>query len=418
MLEIHVFTCAAANYIPKVRMLFESLRQFHPEWRLHLALADDLTEDLDLTQQPFDEICTVSELGIPDWRGWAFCHDIVELSTAIKPFMLARLLRLPGCKKVVYLDPDTVAFSRLDDILEALDESNIVLTPHQTRPEETLAAVIDNEICSLKHGIYNLGFIAVAATEVGHDFADWWSRRLYHFCRADIPNGLFTDQRWIDLVPALFSGIAIMRSSRHNLATWNVTTRELRLSESGQYLVDGEPLGFYHFTGFDSGTHRVMAIKNGGDNPALYQLVNWYGDAVASIAQDPLAKKPWAFGVFSNGISITKSQRLVYRERTDLQRRFPDPFDASTYLAWWETRGRAELPDFFQDETRDQAIGKLSSVVTPGFRGGAEGLNWTKLGGIVWQSISRPKNGLAIGKRGWEVLRNSGLNGIARRFEK
>ncbi len=121
MLEIHVFTCAAANYIPKVRMLFESLRQFHPEWRLHLALADDLTEDLDLTQQPFDEICTVSELGIPDWRGWAFCHDIVELSTAIKPFMLARLLRLPGCKKVVYLDPDTVAFSRLDDILEALD---------------------------------------------------------------------------------------------------------------------------------------------------------------------------------------------------------------------------------------------------------------------------------------------------------
>ena len=51
MLEIHVFTCAAANYIPKVRMLFESLRQFHPEWRLHLALADDLTEDLDLAEQ-------------------------------------------------------------------------------------------------------------------------------------------------------------------------------------------------------------------------------------------------------------------------------------------------------------------------------------------------------------------------------
>jgi len=418
MSEVHVFTCAAANYIPKVRMLFQSLREFHPEWRLHLALADDLTESLDLNQEPFDEVCAASDLGIPGWKGWAFCHDIVELSTAIKPFMLAQLLKEPGCKKVVYLDPDTVVFSRLDDILESLDYSNIVLTPHQTSPEESLSAVIDNEICSLKHGIYNLGFIAVAATEVGHNFAEWWSRRVYHFCRADIPNGLFTDQRWIDLVPALFSGITIMRSSRHNLATWNITTRELGLSPSGHYLVDGEPLGFYHFTGFDSGSHRVMATKNGGGNPTLHQLIDWYAKKIEVAGHDVLAKKPWAYGVYSDGRRITKEQRLVYRERSDLQRRFPDPFDAFTYLVWWDTRGRFEFPELFQKETRDQAMAKLSSVLTPGFRGGAEGLDWAKVGGILWQSFSRPSNGLEIGKRGWEVLRTGGLSGIARRFEK
>ncbi len=416
MSDIHVFTSAAFNYIPKVRMLFQSLRQHHPEWRLHLALADEMRPNVDLSQEPFDEVWVASDLGIPDWRGWAFCHSIVELATAIKPFMLARLLKLPNCQKVIYLDPDTVAFSRLDDIIKLLDHANIVLTPHQTQPEQTLAAVMDNEICSLKHGIYNLGFIAVAATDIGHEFAEWWSRRVYHFCRADIPNGLFTDQRWIDLVPAFFEGVAITRSSRHNVATWNLTTRKLSLSASGNYIVDGEPLGFYHFTGFDSGAHRIMAAKNAGNNRAVNQLVNWYSQQTENLAHEPLTQEPWAYGTYTDGTPISKAQRLVYRERIDLQGTFPDPFDANTYLAWWNTQGRIEFPDLFEDETHDMAMDKLSSVLTPGFRGSNNGIDWQKLGGILRQSISQPKIGLVIGKRGWEVLQSEGIIGLKRRL--
>lgn len=416
MSEIHVFTSAAFNYIPKVRMLFQSLRKLHPEWRLHLALADELRPNVDLSQEPFDEVFAAADLEIPNWQGWAYCHTIVELATAIKPFMLARLLKQPGCKKVIYLDPDTVAFSRLDDIVDALDSSNIVLTPHQTKPEQSLAAIMDNEISSLKHGIYNLGFVAVSATDVGHDFAAWWGQRIYHFCRDDIPHGLFTDQRWIDLVPAFFSGVAIMRSSRHNVATWNITTRELGLSESGQYLVDGEPLGFYHFTGFDSGAHRIMAAKNAGNNPTVHKLVNWYAKQTEELAKDPLAKEPWAYGVYSDGTPISKAQRVVYRERTDLQSAFPDPFDATTYLVWWNTQGKAEFPELFNEETRDMALKKLTSVLRPGFQGGANAVDWGKLGGILRQSISQPKSAIEIGKRGWEILKNEGISGLKRRL--
>lgn len=416
MSDVHVFTSAAFNYIPKVRMLFQSLRKYHPEWRLHLVLADELRPNIDLSQEPFDEIHAASDLGIPGWRGWAFCHTIVELATAIKPFMLARLLKLPGSKKVIYLDPDTVAFSRLDDIIEALDSSNILLTPHQTRPERTLAAVMDNEISSLKHGVYNLGFVAVAATEVGQEFADWWSQRLYHFCRADIPNGLFTDQRWIDLVPAFFSGVAIMRSGRHNVATWNLTTREFSLSDMGQYMVDAEPLGFYHFTGFDSGAHRIMAAKNAGNNPAVQDLINWYEKQIENLANDPLAKEPWAYGTFTDGTPITKAQRIVYRERTDLQNAYQDPFDATGYLRWWGTRGKKEFPDLFKEKTRDIALAKLSSALTPGYRGGSDCVDWGKLGGILRQSLLQPKSGFEIGKRGWEILKNEGVSGLKRRL--
>lgn len=416
MSEVHVFTSAAFNYIPKVRMLFQSIRKYHPEWKIHLVLADEKRPEIDLSNEPFDEIVSISELDIPDWKGWAYCHTIVELATAIKPFMLSRLLQLPGCKKVVYLDPDTVIFSRLDDILEALDSSNVVLTPHQTKPETSLSAVMDNEICSLKHGVYNLGFCAVAATEVGLAFANWWAERIYHFCRADIPNGLFTDQRWIDLVPAFFTDVAIMRSSRHNVATWNLTTREFKVDNDGNYLVDNEPLGFYHFTGFDSGAHRIMATKNAGENSDVHQLIDWYEDQTKNLAQDPLAKVSWAFGKHSDGSVISKEQRLVYRERLDLQKAFPQPFDASTYNQWWLSQGPNEYADLFKPEKKLNALSKFSEVLTPGFRGGDIGFDRERFMNLVRRSLTNPRVGMTVGKRGWEVLKNEGVKGIKRRF--
>jgi lipopolysaccharide biosynthesis glycosyltransferase len=138
MKKLHIFTSAACNYIPKVRMLFRSLREHHPEAVLHLLLADAPTELLDLTQEPFDTVTSLVDLDVPHWQGWAFCHSIVELATAMKPLFLQKLLERDDCAKVLYLDPDMVVFSRLDEILKSLDEANITLTPHQVSPEQTI----------------------------------------------------------------------------------------------------------------------------------------------------------------------------------------------------------------------------------------------------------------------------------------
>ena len=416
MKKIHVFTSAALNYVPKVRMLYESLRTHHPEFVLHLALADHAPAAKALAGEPFDHLIALDELEIPAWRGWSFCHRIVELATAIKPFVLARLLARPDCGAVLYMDPDTVAFSRLDDIVAALQECSILLTPHQTVPETTLAAVMDNEICSLKHGVYNLGFIGVAADATGARFAEWWSRRVYHFCRADIPNGLFTDQRWIDLVPAFFDGVAIMRSSRHNVAPWNLTTRTVSRAGDGTYTVDGEPLGFYHFTGFDSGAHALMATKNSAGDATVRDLVRWYEERTRVAATDLLAAAPWGFGAFSNGEPIIDAQRLVYRERVDLQRAFPDPYDAGGYLPWWNAQGRIEYPALFDPLTRDAAAAAIGAVLSAGFHADDENLDWSRTRARLAQAMSSPATGAALVRRGWRILRTEGLPGIRKRL--
>lgn len=344
------FTSAAQNYLPKVRKLFASLREHHPEFELVLALADEPDPSVDYAAEPLDRVIPLSQLPVPERRPWTFFHTIVELSTAIKPYVLERLLDEPGVDRVLYFDPDMVVFSRLDDLVAALDCANVALTPHVTVPEVTLDAVRDNEIAALKHGVYNLGFLGVRPTSEGRRFAAWWRERIHHFCVADIPSGLFTDQRWIDLAPAFFDGVAILKSPRFNVATWNLTQRLVEGSAAMGFTVNGQPLGFYHFTGFDSGAHRVMMGKNAAGNPAVRELVEWYAASARFDDDEPVARIPWAFGRYSDGTPITVGHRRLYRLRPDLQRAFPDPFDATGggLRAWMSVQGPLEHPEHFE----------------------------------------------------------------------
>ena len=331
-----VFTSAAINYLPKVRKLCASIRQHHPEWEIVLALADRDGGAVDFSVEPIDEVLPIDQLDIPDRERWSYFHTIVELSTAIKPFVLKQLLARPDVERVLYFDPDMVLFSRLDDLLESLDKGNIVLTPHQTSPETTLDAIRDNEIASLKHGVFNLGFLGVRTSVEGMRFLNWWAERLRYFCHDDIAGGLFTDQRWMDLVPAFFEDIAILREPIYNVATWNLTHRPVAGSLERGLTVNGEPLSFYHFSGFDGGAQEVMLNKYADSGSALFDLRRWYIAECRRMGQEQLGNRRCRYETFSNGERISRAQRILYRSRPDLQQAFSSPFhtDGDSYYRW------------------------------------------------------------------------------------
>jgi hypothetical protein len=409
--RLHVFTSAAVNYLPKVRALCRSIRKHHPEAVIHFALADERPEWLTPSDEPFDSIVELKDLAIPDMHAWTFMHGIVELSTAIKPFVLKHLLSRADCAQVLYFDPDMVLFSRVDDILERLSESNVVLTPHQTVPEKTKAAVIDNEITSLRMGVFNLGFIGVRNTAEGMRFAEWWAERCYYFCRAEVHYGLFTDQKWINFAPIFFEGVGILKSPRLNVATWNLTTRRMEGDRERGFTVDGLPLGFYHFTGFDSGAHRIMAIKNASGQPAVQELIAWYERETEPERNDPVVSTPWAFASFADGTKIEPKHRWIYRDRRDLQAAFPDPYEVDdrklTFLDWCRTEGRVRYPEYFaQGKDAIYSPPPPTSGVSPGMAMHLVGL------------MLAPKAGKALRARLMQMLRREGFAGIARRLRR
>ena len=330
-----VFTSCTNNYIPKARVLASSLKRFHPDWIFCLLLGEGVPEGFSLDKEPFDRVVFFDQLGIEDYPSWLFRHRVVEICTAAKGPAAYRFLVEEEHGKVIYLDPDIMVCNSLAPLEALLDDHDILLTPHQREPQKG-GAIEDNERVALKYGIFNLGFLGLARRKQGMEFAAWWRERLLCYCYDDIPNGLFTDQRWCDMAPAYFSRLHIVRDPGCNAASWNLTERFISRCEDGVYMADGVPLRFYHFTGFDSGAGRGMTAKYAAHMPAVFELWAEYTRNLEGCGQSTLGNLPWKYLFFDDGTRIEDAMRLEYRRRPDLQRAFPDPFATpGGYLDWF-----------------------------------------------------------------------------------
>lgn len=346
---MHFYTSVNNNYLPKARILAATVKKNCPNAYFTLVLADDLPPEVDVAQEYFDEILLVEDLGIPvkNLNLWIYQHTVVELCTAIKGQALVKFLE-GGSEKVVYLDPDIAVFDSLEDLDQLLDQYDVVLTPHQTIPESNTRDIINNEICSLKHGIYNFGFFAVKNSLNGLKFARWWRDRLVEFCYDDIPNGIFTDQRWGDFVPAMFEGVYIWKDPGCNVSTWNLTHRQIT-KQNDLYYVNGSKLKFYHFSGFDSGAQKIMLDLYGKDNPYLYELRQWYIEQQEIEGQQiyGIGTRMSKYNYYDNGELVPKEARTLMRTRQDLLVYFAEtnPYQVEqekSYYYWYQNEMQRE----------------------------------------------------------------------------
>jgi hypothetical protein len=350
----YVFTSIAPNYLAKARVLAGLVKRHSPEARFCVWVADFEPPAWAGRIPEFDEVRTLAGLPLDNLSGWTFSHSLVELCTAIKGFALQDLLAREDCRAVFFFDPDVVLFSPLEELAAELQRGSVLLTPHLTAPDGTLEAVLDNECSALRHGVYNLGFLAVRNDGEGRRFADWWCSRLRDLCYDEIPRGLFTDQRWVDLAPAFFPSVVIVRDPGWNVATWNLTHRQVQGSLRDGFVVNGAtPLRFFHFSGLDSGAQLAMLKKYGAAMPALFELRKWYlAECLRLEAAVPVADD-WRLGRFGNGAPISQEHRVLYREREDLRAAFPDPYAAddvnASFFHWFEVNYRTVAAE--ADET-------------------------------------------------------------------
>lgn len=243
-----ICTIIAKNYVAQARVLADSYFRHNPDGQCSVLVIDDPTGYLDPAEERF-ELVTPDMLDLPDFERMAAIYDVVELSTAVKPWLLKFLLSRPGCATATYLDPDIEIFDRLGGIEDLAKEHGLVLTPHNVDPMPRDGHK-PSETDILIAGVYNLGFITIRGGAEGIELLDWWSERLREDCIVDPTKGYFVDQRWIDLVPGLVRDLYILRDPGYNVAYWNLATRRVEVS-NGRYLVNGNQLRFFHYSGFN-----------------------------------------------------------------------------------------------------------------------------------------------------------------------
>lgn len=310
-------TVVAKNYLPLARVLGATFEQHHPGNRLRVFVIDDpraeVVHEADLQQLTLDDIGISPE----EYLRMIGIYDVTELATAVKPWVLRALVK-QGAATAVYLDPDIAVFSPFDELPGLAAEHGIVLTPHVPTPLPD-DGLYPEEESFLAAGVYNLGFIAVPASAgEGGGFLDWWANYLRRECVNDVTRMHFVDQRWIDFVPGMFPHV-ILRHPGYNVAYWNLHGRTVSLDGAGAFLVNGEPLRFFHFSGY-SPDRPYLLSKHQGDEPRillserpdLVPLTEFYRERLLAAGWHARTERYGFADV--NGLEIDTIMRRLYRD--------------------------------------------------------------------------------------------------------
>jgi glycosyltransferase involved in cell wall biosynthesis len=337
---VRACTIVARNYLPAARLLGSTFLSNHPDSTFSiLVVGAEAREKLD----DGVEILSPYDIGIEraEVHRMAMIYDVKEFATAVKPWLLKTLC---ADAAAVYFDPDIEIFAPVEDVATLAHIHGIVLTPHLRAPLPD-DGLLPDDLMILQAGTYNLGFIAVGPGAVG--FLDWWSAKLARDCRIAVDRGQFVDQRWVDLVPTLFDHY-VLADATCNVAYWNLHERDVT-RRGDQYEVEGRPLRFFHFSGFDPRRPRELSAHLAGwarlqlaDRPVLARLCAQYAKQLLAGGYREHHDLPYRFDAASDGLPIDARMRRLYREALEQSEAEgtpepPDPFEpasAGEFVAW------------------------------------------------------------------------------------
>ena len=341
---VTVCTIVARNYLPYARVLTASFLHHHPGGELFVLVIDDEDGTLDTSGERFRTL-RLRDIGLDalEIGRLGAIYDVTELATAVKPPLLRWLLE--GARDhAIYLDPDIKLFDALTDVAVLANAHGLVLTPHTSVPLPRDGRRISTEDI-LGAGVFNLGFVAVG--RAAGPFLDWWWRHTVRHALIEPWRMLFTDQRWIDLVPAYFDP-CILKDPGLNVAYWNLHGRNLTVTEAG-YEVDGRPLRFFHFSGFDHRRPHLLSKHQSdrprillSDRPALKRLCAEYLDDLDRAGIHVQSALSYGWSRLPSGIPVDRHmRRLFWSALVDFEDGLgpepPGPFDAAQparFIAW------------------------------------------------------------------------------------
>lgn len=337
---MQVGTVIASNYEAHAKVLARSLAEHHPDTPFTAVLVDGDDETADRLRAQGITVLRVEDLpgvGALDAAQLRTYYDVTELCTALKPLLLTHLLDTDPQGTAVHLDADILVVREIEGLDDAARRAGIVLTPHIRRPIPRDGRTIDEKVL-LRAGTFNLGFLAVSAA--ARPFLRWWWERLAIDAVNDQSGGLFTDQRWVDLVPSLFPHV-VVHDPGWNVAYWNLAERPLRRDRDGTLWAGDGLLRFFHASGYDPRRPHLLSSHQGdrprvllSEHPALVELLDDYGSALRDAGYADLCEVPYGWHAVE-GRPLSRFVRRLYRRAVIEGDAPPPPFvDPGAFLEW------------------------------------------------------------------------------------
>lgn len=368
------FTICATNYVGLGKVLEKSIYKYYDDLDFYIIVADEPGEEV---RKQFDDNVLIGKdvLDYPGqkWYEMAFKYNLTEFCTAIKPASILFLLE-KGYERCLYFDPDILVYSSLSVIYDGFNKYDAIITPHITTPEIIRTSKKDDHDL-LFAGAYNLGFVGVKACDKTDQVMRWWKKRLEDYCFMSQGENLFTDQKWIDILPSFYGNRVLI--SRHlglNAAPWNFHERYFfeeggKMKVRSRLVCDGEDyeLVFVHYSGYNyKELLKGNVIQNNIKELKLYEdtkkLMSLYGEAFGDGSLEKYIDNKYTYNYFNDGKPISGMLRGLYRRYQENTGYQENPFVTGSYI--WQQAVRRKLITMAKPPTYQSGERKNAKKVT------------------------------------------------------
>ncbi len=241
---LHFVTSANGPYLAKALCLRESFRAQRSAGTFWFFALDSQAATAMSQLGGSDGIVVAeSDYDTPELQAVRAVRSPLEYACTTKPIFLQHVMKHAGAGNwVFWLDGDMFFFQPAERIVPA-GAASVLLTPHRFTPA---FAALGPSV-----GMFNAGFAGFRKTSAGQRALAWWAERCLEWCGA-VPDGKrYTDQKYLDEMPALFDEVADAAPGV-NAAPWNSVESETEMDGTmpGTALqIGGHPLILYHFQG-------------------------------------------------------------------------------------------------------------------------------------------------------------------------
>ena len=240
---IHYCTYFDHNYVVRAITMLDSLRQHSPPFTLWcLALTTECEAILRQLALPEIRIVPLRDLEAADADLVATksSRSRAEYIFTITPCWCRHLLtRHAEIDLLTYLDSDLFFYADPAVLFEELGSASIGIIEHRTTRPRALEK---------KFGRFNVGWLSFRNDSAAEECVAGWRRDCLDWCFDRVEPGRYADQKYLDVWPERHAGLKILSHPGANLAPWNVSRHDVRLT-NGRLTSDGVPLIFYHFQG-------------------------------------------------------------------------------------------------------------------------------------------------------------------------
>ena len=327
-----LLTIGSHNRRAGVTVLVESFLKHHPSARIFVCLVDRPNSSEKPIRIP-GTVFYADELALPGGRRFLFKYQAFELCCALKPYAMAHVLERYTLSHLLYLDSDILVTAPFwDDLQKEWANHAILLTPHLVRLPVDVSTEFQRSL--LQHGMYNGGFVAVKQDSDTRRFLNCWAKLLESQCTFDPMNNVYVDQRWLDLLAASTNTVGVLRDPGLNVGYWNLHERRLEQGLKGAWIVNNQPLKFFHFSGFDR--DHLTSKTSCSDTNAL-KIGYDYSRLLDDSGEQRWSELPYGWDSYCDGSSIPLAHRdLILIDNADLKH-VADPFALPTMMNDWAT---------------------------------------------------------------------------------